>query len=186
MGKNFCKVEHKWYKYCTNDYICKLTNMKLKETKKCQKRLEKETISLRNLVKSVSFEDVMEAMYVYWPEQNKNVTGYHDVFEKLKTIKGEKCNIQISITECEDEYDGEIQKYLDVSGIENGKSWAIEMTSWSNWVTMNIHPDTLQRFSPELIVAASLYELTWCGFTEDKISDFKNSLYESIEKCKQL
>ena len=187
MSKNFCKVEHKWCKHCSkSSNVCKLTNKPLKETKKCQKRINNETVSLRNLVKSVAFEDVMDAMCSYWPDQIDNINGYHIVFEKLKTIKGEKCNIQISISECEDEYGGEIHKYLDVVGIENGKSWAIEMVKWSNWATMNIHPDTLKKFSSETIVAGSLYEMTWCGFTEEKVSDYKKDLEESINECKKL
>ena len=69
MGKCFCKVEHKWCKFCQRGKNCKFGEpTELTSIKKCPKRAQNETMSFKELLFKVSFEDVMNDLITYWPE----------------------------------------------------------------------------------------------------------------------
>ena len=49
---------------------------------------------------------------------------------------------------------------------------------------MFITQETLDNFSKEEIVAGCLFEMTLYGFTENKVRDMHNKLFEAIDEVK--
>ena len=79
-------------------------------------------------------------------------------------------------------------EWPDVYGIRinSKKRLGMEFVSWRDWATMFITKETLANFTPEEIVAACLYEMTFFGFTEDFIADEHDKLVKSVEEAMKL
>jgi hypothetical protein len=99
-------------------------------------------------------------------KQNKHLLG--DLF------------IEVEIVEDEDEY------YLEVTGLntKSGVHYAIELCEWTDWLTMFITKETLDRLSKEDIVAGCLYELTFFGFNENKVLGKRDKIVDDIKKMR--
>jgi hypothetical protein len=62
--------------------------------------------------------------------------------------------------------------------------YALEFQPWQEWLGMTIEPETLLKFSPEEIIACSLWEMTFIGFEESKIQGEKTRLDGMVEDIK--
>jgi len=59
-------------------------------------------------------------------------------------------------------------------------TWALEFLKWGEWADMEVKADNSNHtFSNEDIISHALYEMTFMGFTEDKIKDQKDELDKS-------
>jgi len=62
---------------------------------------------------------------------------------------------------------------IAVSGIgephELGNTYNISGINWGKWLGMEIHPETIKNFNESEIIAHSLYEMTFFGFSENEI-----------------
>jgi hypothetical protein len=166
MGKNFCSVENKWCKFLRRG-VCNFSGCELCDIVKCPRIAEIETVTLYDLIRDVNFDEVFSRVCFYYPSQSNSREGYENAFNELLDKKQKKHRIgdlfiDVQIVEDEDEY------YLDVVGInmKNGNHYSIELCEWSDWVTMFISKETLDRLSKEDIVAGCLYEMTFFGFSE--------------------
>lgn len=186
MSKNHCNVEHKWCKYCNQHGCnCVLLGTLTKNIRKCPKRIAKETVSFRDILKSVSFNDIMTEMIKYWPDQESSRNGYLKVYTRLLTIKGVKTNLIIDIKEVINNG----YKYLDVAAHryddKNRRGYlAIEFTPWNEWVTMQISAESLNNLSYAQIAAACLWELTFVGFNETIIQTEHSRLIKAFDSIK--
>lgn len=199
MSKNFCKVENKWCKFCKKNCGCKFNNTPgvwtpLSTIHKCPVREKNETISFRNLLLSVSFFDMMNAMKKYWPDEERNIRGYRSVYIKLLGVHGTRSNMFISGKYLYfDEYDDNGNK-LDKQSCCPGLSvvhknrphfrYSVDGFPWAEIVSMNITQDTLNNMTPEDIVAGVLFELTFNGFTEEKVNEFFKDLEARLNKMR--
>jgi hypothetical protein len=52
---------------------------------------------------------------------------------------------------------------------------------WNEVVSLFVSENTMTSLKPEEIVAAVLFEITFYGFTEEKIKEFKNRLEEDVD-----
>ena len=187
MGKNYCNVEHKWCKFLRRG-ICKYSNCPLEEIDKCKRITEIETLTLSDLLKQVTFDDVFKRITHWFTDQEHNKDGYKSVFETLleKTPKKHKLDDLFIQVERVEEDDSE---WLDVSGINVAKgdniSYGIEFEPWDDWVTMFITKETLASLTKEDIVAGCLYEMTFFGFTEKKVQDESKRLLNAVKEAKR-
>ena len=184
-GKNFCKVENKWCKFLKRG-VCGYSKTAVDLVNRCPRLAEIETIRLGDIIKEVKFEKVFERLCVWFDDQANSESGYRHVFEDLLTRKPKKHNLSdmfINISS----YTHADGDWLDVEGVEPGKKkyYGIEFCPWDDWISMFITQKTLDSFDKETIVAACLYEMTFFGFTEDKIENKKNELRNSIEDMKK-
>lgn len=196
MSKNFCKVENKWCKFCTAHKVgCKFANnTPLKLIHKCPKREADETCSFRELLFNVSFEDIMDEMYKYWPEEKKNYLGYRKLYTTLLTIKGKRDNgficADIIYTHGYDDSGNRIPDmytYVDAycKYKNNNMYYGLDFYDWENVVTMNINKETLNNLTPAQIACGVFYEITFHGFTQEKRNQIKEDIYNSFEECKK-
>ena len=187
MGKNYCNVEQKWCKFLRRG-ICKYSNCSLNNISKCERVTKIETVTLSDLLKQVAFDDVFKELTKWFSDQESNEDGYSSVFYPLleKTPKRHKLDdlfIEVKKVTEDDE-----TEWLNVSGINIAKksniTYGIEFEPWDEWVSMFITQETLDTLSKETIVAACLYEMTFFGFTENKVQNEKDRLSNVLKKMK--
>ena len=62
----------------------------------------------------------------------------------------------------------------DVSGIkidDYTNTWALEFSPWNEWLNFYVVPENLNDFSIEEFVAAAIFEMTFCGYSDEEIAD---------------
>lgn len=143
-------------------------------------------MKLKELIQSNSWLSVSAILLQLYPDEEKNISGYEKVFEELMFMLPEDSEILIVVAHQKDDFDGE--EYVAVSGKyanpkneEEEYSQAIEFTPWSQWLGMEISPESLLHFSELEIISHCLYEMTFAGFDEEHIQEELNSMEKSIE-----
>ena len=188
MGKNFCSVENKWCKFLKRG-ICGKTQTTLDIIEKCPRIEAIETRTFFDLLQECDFDQVFIKLCHWFPDQGKNKEGYHDVFEKLKTMSPRHHRLDdlfINIRVIEE--DG--HKWMSIDGVNvlpgsKPINYGIEFCEWTTWISMFITQETLDKLSKEEIVAGCLYEMTFFGFTEEKVLKSEEDLRESVEEAKK-
>lgn len=148
-------------------------------------------MNLKTLLQKHSWLSAATILFELYPEEEKNSSGYREVFEKLLLLSPEDSTITIVIKTCKDDFDGEV--YVDVSGIhrhpeneEDAISLALEFTLWKEWLGMEIHPISLAHFSELEIIAYCLHEMTFIGFEEERIQNEMRRLKQISEDFKNM
>jgi len=128
-----------------------------------------------------------------YPDEQKNISAYEQVFNQLKLMQPLACDISIVVSNEQDAFDE--SEYVDVSGRENNPventnrltdSLAIEFTPWNEWLGMDIDKDTLQDFTELEIIAHCLYEMTFMGFDEDEIQGEMDKIKGIADEYKNM
>jgi len=185
MGKNFCTVENKWCKLLRRG-VCKVANTELNNVNRCPRVVEIETTTLYTLIREVKFEDVFERLCHYFESEKDSKDGYESAFNELMGKKRHRHNLSDLFIKVEIvNEDG--SDYLNTDGIDikNGKHYGIEFCPWEDWVSMFIQQETLDTLSKEDIVAGCLYEMTFFGFSENRVQKELKEMRESIEEAKE-
>jgi hypothetical protein len=148
-------------------------------------------MTFKKLIQSNSWLSIETILLELYPDEEKNISGYQDVFEKLLYMNAEDSAIEIVVAQQKDDFDGE--EYVDVSGNykhpkneEEKFSQAIEFTAWSKWLGMDISEESLLHFSELEIISHCLYEMTFVGFEEEEIQEEFNTIENSIEDYKNM
>ncbi|TQD38826.1 DUF6557 family protein [Haloflavibacter putidus] len=145
-------------------------------------------MTLNQLIQTNAWASVAEILVELYPAEKENLDGYALVYEKLKFLNPEECDMYIELKNVTDDFDGE--PYVDISGkYKNPKteeekfSMAIEFTPWSQWLGMDICPESIEEFSELEIIAHCLYEMTFAGFEEKDIQEELNNIKETAEEA---
>lgn len=81
-------------------------------------------------------------------------------------------HIDIADYESDDKSEDSVTEYR-VHGKNNSLEWTgywnISSNNWAEWLGFYVNNSVLEKFSAEQIVALCLYEMTWFGFSEEKI-----------------
>lgn len=176
MCKHYCKIEHKWCKYCRKAgclYNNRTKAISLNSFNTCPKRAAYRTISFKEILANANFEDIMVAMYKYWPNEIRNYNGYLSVFNKLKTIKPVKNNWRLYARRLV--YDDGTAISIYACPMNSNKSYNISFNPWNEWLYMDIDPGLFNNNEIDYydFIAGCLYEMTFSGFDEKTIqSDY--------------
>jgi|SRR5690554_554708 len=144
-------------------------------------------MTLKTLIEKHTWPAITSVFLKTYPEAEASMTGYQQVFEKLSEIESETTGMSIIVkTETDDDED-----YVDVSGLnihpktkEDYYSQGLELTSWKQWLGMEISNESLKEFSEQEILVHCLYEMTFEGFSEDAIQK-TNERIEKSRKARQ-
>lgn len=140
---------------------------------------------MKKLIDKYNFKTIKKRFLELYPDQKKNIPGYEKVFERLKKLKPKKDNFKISLRVYKEK--GE-EDWIKVSGLnpkDKNVSYAIEFTSWNQWLGMKIERKTLKLFPEIDIICHCLWEMTFMGFEEKEIQkDFKD-LIKTTKKIKK-
>lgn len=158
-------------------------------------------MKLKQLINKEKFEEYFKIIVSHYPEQEKNKKGYELAFNEILSItKDTEHNLQIFISSEKDDF--EDLNYIKVSGIDgtyftknapflsedniplkdtgndlsNLVTFSIEYIDWETWLNCNIFEYKNTKFSNEEIVAHCLYEMTFCGYSNDDIKKQKEKL----------
>lgn len=187
MGKLYCKIEHKWCKMLKRG-VCTYCNKNITEVSRCPRLADIETIRFSEMLKTVKFDDVFVALVKWFEDQKNAKAAYNDVFDKLLRITPIKHNLTDMFINIRLVKDDEYGDWLDVEGVDivpkTDKHYGIEFMPWMQWISMFITKETLEQLSPEEIVAACLWEMTFYGFDEPTVIEHENELIEAVEECK--
>ena len=140
-------------------------------------------MKLYELLKKTNFDDVLSEILRLYKDQEKNREGYRKVYEELlgrDPGPGEP-GFRIELLS-ETSETGE--PWLITHGIEDGEeiSYGLELYPWADLLGTEVTPETEAGFKAETIVAGCLYEMTFFGFTEDKIRETEERWSKAIEE----
>ena len=104
-------------------------------------------MKLKDLITSNHWLSIELTLFGLYPDQQKNIDAYQNVFEKLQFLQDSESDMDIVLTECFED-DGE-SDYVEVCGKKNNDaednvSYAIEFRPWAEWLGMTIDELTLK------------------------------------------
>ena len=143
-------------------------------------------MKLKEIISQSDWQDVAIAIVTEHPCQRKNLKGFRIVFETLELMEPTESEYQIRIDRAPDVLDPE-DTFPEEVGIKEGvdERWALSFCPWREWLGMEVCQETLERFSPSQIVANCLHEMTFFGFTEEKIKGHRDELDNRIKEAEE-
>jgi len=153
-------------------------------------------MNLYELIKSYNWLSVELTLLKLYPDQDKMLDEYRNVYEKLKLTEPADYNeLEIILIEYDNDpnFESDKETYVDVSGqkkvpnpndITNG--YAIEFLEWGKWLGMDLAKETIKNFSDLEIIAHCLYEMTFIDYDEEAIQEQFKSLNDNVEEYKKL
>lgn len=171
-------------------------------------------MKLKELIDRVEWKDVKKELLKSYPDQKKSIEGYKIIFDTLKLKKPKKSKMRICVEKVKDDFEKEKDVYYTHVSGKNGETyheqwkahpnwypeepsgeyanneigWAIEFEKWDKWIGMEIDKISFKDHNEVQVVAHCLWEMTWMGFTEDKIQNTLKGIkvtkkeYEEIRK----
>lgn len=143
-------------------------------------------VLFKDKVKACNFRNVKEALLRLYPDQKKNIKGYRYVFQTLRLLKP-RYNKEGMIIDIRKVGRGR-NAYFSVSGVcrEKGikQSFGIEYMPWSKWLGCEVNKQILKKMTKDEIVAHCLWEMTFMGFTQNKIRRELNVLKRQVRDIK--
>lgn len=145
-----------------------------------------EKVLFKDIVRSCSFRNVKDALLELYPDQKKLIKGYKYVFKTLKVMRSRysKEGMVIDIRRVGRGKNA----YFSVSGVCTQKgikqSYGIEYTPWSEWLGCEVDKQILKKMTKEEITAHCLWEMTFAGFTQDRIRREINMLKKRVKDLK--
>jgi hypothetical protein len=123
-----------------------------------------------------------------YPKEKRRRKKAREAFEYIRSLKPADANMRIHIEFQDDEEGG----YYNVSGKdgslrENGEEecFGLFLVDWDEWLRMEIGADTLEKYSMSDILCHVLWEMTWCGYSMEKVEKFRKRL-DRISKSKDF
>jgi hypothetical protein len=145
----------------------------------------------KELINSVSYDYVWMVLVKEYKLEDDAYEAYKSVLEELKIIKPKTCNPPITVVVAKTEDCFEADEFIfDVFGIIQGDEnhYALEMTSWCEWLNFNVLSKSIEVYGAADVVAHALYEMTFFGYSsktvEEKLEEENHILNERCEEIK--
>jgi len=188
MSKFYCDLGHKWCKYChkikkTQTQICNYNKNKITDMENCPRLLEIKTMRFSEMLQKVDFDKAFSHIIKWYPNQVDSYDSYKNVYNKIKTMTPNWPKLGDTMISVEKEEWGG-KDYPLVHGKQNNQYYGLEFLPWKNWISMSFTEDTLNIFTPEEIVGACLWEMTFDGFDEETIKNKLENLEAIANKYK--
>jgi len=135
---------------------------------------------LKEYIHNAKFEEIWVEFVKNYPECEKDKKGYQKVWIELNSLPIDNSlkhyNIYVDFVH-EEEYPED--DYWSVDAWVEGCDYdfAIEYTSWEKWLGMQVDEQTIVNHSKEFVLAHILWEMTWCGFSNDSVKKKSEELY---------
>jgi hypothetical protein len=126
-------------------------------------------MKFHELLSQFTDEQVLKQLFIFYPDQEKNVKGYKLCLKELRKLNPAISDDEIWLERLKDE-DGEI--FVDVFGKTYeglDEHFGIDFQLREKWLGDFIAEETLKKFELIEILAHCLYEMTFWGFTNAKI-----------------
>lgn len=145
-----------------------------------------EKVLFKDIVRACVFRNVKESLLRLYPDQKKAINGYKHVFQTLRLMRP-RYNKEGMVIDIRRAGRGK-NAYFSVSGVcaKKGEqqSYALEFIPWSEWLGCEVDKNVLKKMPKEEIIAHCLWEMTFIGFTQNKIRRKLNSLKKRAKDVK--
>lgn len=121
-----------------------------------------------------TWPDVKQAFFKLYPHHPGNIKhrkGYSAVFKKAKTLAPIVAEAALMIKDVSnEEYPNHFDVYQLIK-LDDGtlKDYSLMGDSWAAIMGLTVSDNLVQQFGESAIVAHCFYEMTFYGFTEEKI-----------------
>jgi hypothetical protein len=138
--------------------------------------------TLRDLVLKVNETDVVEGIARFYHQREKEwwPDAVADVLGQLRkltpNLAGSPYRLGIELTS---PIDLEEQPFWDVSCTKDGdpERCGLDLSPWEEWLAIRVPQSLLDKMTPAEIVAHCVWEMTFYGFTQEKIAAFRTELF---------
>ncbi len=144
-------------------------------------------MKLSELISQYTWQEVEPVYLELYPKEKRKRKRAREAFEYIQSLKPVVCEMRIHL-EYQDDEDG---GYHNVSGRDGSlredgqeESYAIFLVAWDEWLGMDIEADTLEKYSELEILCHGLWEMTWCGYSMEKVIKFRKRL-DRLSKSKK-
>lgn len=145
-------------------------------------------MTFKDLVYQYQFEPVWKKLIELYPDQEKSVEGYENVWQKLQTLTPVPTDLVLTVEHVIDDLiPEEPEEYDHVSGWDEKEQeyYAIEYTRWEQWLSMPVDKDTIDNYSELAILAHCLWEMTWSGYEQEDIQEELDSMLDVMKEIKK-
>lgn len=127
----------------------------------------------KELINSVNYDDVWQVLDKEYEHEDSAYEAYKSVLEELKLLEPEPCEPPITLVVARiEEYLKAGEFIFTVFGIIKGDEnhYALEMTSWNEWLNFNVLDKSVEVYRAADVVAHALYEMTFFGYCSKVVS----------------
>ena len=141
-------------------------------------------ITLYDLLDAYEFSDLHETfLSIYGETYARNAEGFEKVFTELR----ERENFtptDFTIKVNEDEHGMFVSGYQR----EGGDRFSLSFESWSEWLSMKIHPESVLNYDGKVVLCLCLWDMTFWGFDEETIQNAlpKDEIELALEELEDL
>jgi hypothetical protein len=143
--------------------------------------------TLRDLVLEVQEAAVVEGIARFYDQRETQwlPDAVGDVLDQLRKLApdpaGSRYQLCIELTPPVDPKD---QPFWDVSCIREGDldRYGLDLSPWEEWLALRVPQSLLKEMTVAEIVAHCVWEMTFYGFTQEKIAAFRADLECSVEE----
>ena len=144
-------------------------------------------MKLKEIILDSNWQAVREAFLLFYPDQKRSISGYENVYKKLrsKPVKDSLMTLYCDTIEPQDKDD---EKSYDIYGVDGTKrkdgeleKYSLSLLSWSEWLGASLSEKILGGCSNAEIISHCLLEMTFHGFSESDVRKFKKELETSMK-----
>lgn len=126
-----------------------------------------------------------------YPDEEKQIDAYQDVYNKLKLLTPEPSDITIRLKEITDED----ETYVDVDGyytdgrvdkFSGNDALALDFTLWEQWLWMPVDVHALDEFTELEVIAHCLFEMTFIAFDQEEIQEQMDDLKKTVDEYENM
>jgi hypothetical protein len=139
---------------------------------------------LHDLVRKVEMAEVVEGIARFYDQRETPwlPDAVSDVLTQLRRLTPDPAGSQYELhIELTPPIDPDDQPFWDVSCTKRGdpERYGLDLEPWEKWLAIRVPDSLLEKMTPAEIVAHCVWEMTFYGFTQEKIAEFRTELERS-------
>ena len=144
-------------------------------------------MNLKQVILKSKWQAVREAFLLLYPNQKRSISGYENVYKKLRSKPVLKSSMTLYCDTIEPQFKDDEVSY-DIYGVNGTKNkdgelekYSLSLFKWSEWLGVALSDQILKNYTKEQIISLCLFEMTFHGFLESDVRKFKNELGRRIK-----
>lgn len=133
-------------------------------------------ITFYSILQETEWKEVYKSLSLRFKDDR--ASHYEEIYTRLKDMNS-RLNYQSTISIRFNYYENQVKVY----GVkENQKEkYSLSLSSWSEWLNYYVGKDVLNSYTPNEIVAHCLWEMTFHGDSEEKVTAKRKFLLDKSE-----
>jgi len=124
-------------------------------------------------------KEIIARVVKLYPDQKKNIDGYITALYELREKKKKPSKMTIVLETVKEK--GE-EDWISILGKEKKETYAIGLTSWREWLGMEINKGSLMGFRELDILAHCLWEMTWHGYSDKEVQKTLAMMWDRVKE----